>query len=569
MSLPKQWRFLLLALFAVVALVAVAACGDDDDDGGDTGTPTGEPSETAPPAAGGEITVHTTEPESLDPHFSDFSVDITIMQMSNRGLYDLLPGGVLRPAYAAELPTVSDDGLTYTIPIKDGMTWADGETLDANDFVVGIQRTCNPDNAGHYQYVLTNIVGCDDYYGAYGTEDEPLTPSADDLEAMLQAVGVSAPDDLTLEITIATPQATFKSILALWMVYPAPDESLASVDADWPAPPNTPCSGPFCVTEWVAGDHLTFVKNESYGLTPAAQLDKITLRIIDDFSTALQAYEAGEVDMIRLGTVDLPLVRDRDDYVPQALPITIGLEYMLEDALVSDLNVRLALSRAIDRELMNEVVFSSAHIPTTNWVPAEEPGANALGAFEAVIGYDEEGAKQALADAGYPGGEGFPGLTIIMRDDETEKTFGAFLQEQFLSILGIDLTVEVTDSQTRQERFNSGDFQILIGGWGHDYPDAENWLAGLFETGASINKQRCADADIDAAIKEALVETEDAARWALLQEAEKLAVERLCGYAPLYHRGNHYMISPDLGGVSPTLEDHFMPQFPEDWFLNS
>lgn len=538
MSLLKQWRYLLLTLLAAVALVAVAACNDDDDSGD------GE---------GGEITVHTTEPESLDPHFSDFSVDITIMQMMNRGLYDLLPGGVLRPAYAVELPTVSDDGLTYTIPIKDGMTWADGETLDANDFVFGIQRTCDPNNAGHYQYVLTNIGGCDDYYGGDGA---------------IEDVTVSAPDDLTLEITIGTPQATFKSILALWMVYPAP-ESLGAVDAAWPAPPDTPCSGPFCMTEWIAGDHLTLVKNELYGLTPNASLDKITLRIIDDFSTALQAYDAGEIDMIRLGTVDLPLVRDRDDYVPQALPITIGLEFMMEDDVLSDENVRLALTRAIDRELMNDVVFSSAHIPTTNWVPAEEPGANALGAFEDAIGFDEEGAKRAMADAGYPGGEGFPGLTILMRDDETEKTFGAFLQEQFLTILGIDLTVDVLDSQTRQERFNSSDFQLLIGGWGHDYPDAENWLVGLYETGASINKQLCSDPGIDAALAQAQVETEDEPRWAQLQEAERLVVEGTCGIAPLYHRGNHYMIDPDLGGVSPTLEDHFMPQFPEDWFLKS
>lgn len=568
MSLHKQWRYLLITLLAVGALVAVAACGDDDDDGGDdAGTPT--ESATDAPVAGGEITVHTTEPESLDPHFSDFSVDITIQQMVNRGLYDILPGGVLRPAYAAELPTVSEDGLTYTIPIKDGMTWADGETLDANDFVFGIQRTCNPDNAGHYQYVLTNISGCDDYYSAYGTEDEPLTPTTEELDVLGQAVTVSAPDDLTLKITISSPQATFKSILALWMVYPAPDESLASVDAAWPAPPDTPCSGPFCVTEWVAGDHLTLVKNESYGLTPTASLDKITLRIIDDFTTALAAYDAGEIDMIRLGTVDLPLVRDRDDYVPQALPITIGLEFMLEDPVVSDLNVRLALSRAIDRDLLNDVVNASANIPTTNWVPAEEPGANAQGAFEAVIGFDVEGAKQALSDAGYPGGEGFPGIEILLRDDETNKTLGAFLQEQYLTILGIDLTVTILDSQTRQERFNSGDFQFLVGGWGHDYPDAENWLVGLFETGASINKQRCSDPGIDAALADAVIETEDAPRWALLQEAEKIAVETLCGYAPLYHRGNHYMISPDLGGVSPTLEDHFMPQFPEDWFLNS
>lgn len=565
MSLLKQWRYLLITLVAVVALVAVAACNDDDDGGdGETGTPA--VSATDAPVVGGEITVHTTEPESLDPHFADFSVDITIIQMMNRGLYDILPGGVLRPAYAAALPTVSDDGLTYTIPIKDGMTWADGETLDANDFVAGIQRTCSPVVAGNYSYILTGdgieITGCADYLGA-------ADASAEEQETLRQAVGVRAVDDLTLEITLPTQRPTFKSVLALWMTYPAPDESLASIDAPWPAPPDTPCSGPFCMTEWVAGDRLTLVKNESYGLEPKAKLDKITLRIIDDFSTALQAYDAGEVDMIRLGTLDLPLVRDRADYVPQALPITIGLEFMMEDPVLSNENVRLALTRAIDRDLMNEVVFSGAHIPTTNWVPAEEPGANALGAFEDVIGFDEEGAKQALSDAGFPGGEGFPGLTIIMRDDETEKTFGAFLQDQFLTILGIDLTVDILDSQTRQEKFNNSDFQLLIGGWGHDYADAENWLLGLYETGASINKQLCSDPGIDSALADAKVLTDDAARWAKLQEAERLVVEGTCGIAPLYHRGNHYMISPDLGGVSPTLEDHFMPQFPEDWFLNS
>jgi len=149
MSLLRQWRYLALTLFALVALVAVAACGDDDDGDEGTSTPTDAPSETDAPAEGGEITIHTTEPESLDPHFSDFSVDITIMQMMNRGLYDILLGGVLMMTYATELPTVSDDGLTYTLPIKPGMTWAHGETLDANDVVYGFQRTCDPNHAGH------------------------------------------------------------------------------------------------------------------------------------------------------------------------------------------------------------------------------------------------------------------------------------------------------------------------------------------------------------------------------------------------------------------------------------
>jgi oligopeptide transport system substrate-binding protein len=558
MNWPRTLRWLwLLALVIGITVVAFAACEDEEEEGPGE-TPVGDVQE------GGEIVIHATEPEFLDPHISDYSLDITIEQMITRGLYDLLPGGELRPAYAEDLPEVSEDGLTYTIKIKDGMMWGNGETLDANDFVFGIQRTCNPDVAGHYQYILSaygaNVVGCDDYYAA--TE-----ASAEEKAELQGLVGVRAVDDLTLEITLAAPKPTFQSILALWMTYPAPDEMLASIDADWPDPPDTPCNGPFCATEWVLGDHITLEPNPNWTLEPAPNLDKITLRIIDDFSVALRAYQAGELDMTRVGQQDLPLVRGEPGFYEQPLPITIGLEFYMPDELLSDENVRLAMSRAIDRETLAEVVFNNGVIPTTSWVPAEEPGANAEGIFDDVIGFDVEAAQAALADAGYPDGAGFPGVGLIIRDDATELATAEFIQAQFKDNLNIDLDIEQVDSQTRQQVFNEGNFELLIGGWGHDYPDAENWLIGLYDTGASINKQECSNPDIDAALEVAKVEQDQDTRFELLREAEELVVTTMCGIAPLYHRGNFYMINPDLLGVQPTLEDHFLPQFPENWGL--
>ena len=239
----------------------------------------------------------------------------------------------------------------------------------------------------------------------------------------------------------------------------------------------------------------------------------------------------------------------------------------MPDSVLSDENVRLALSRAIDRELFAEVVFQGGVIPTTNWVPAEEPGANPGGIFDEIIGFDPEAARAALAEAGYPNGEGFPGVSFITRDDATSRAAAEFLQNSFREHLDIDMTIEVVDTQTRQQRFNEGDFQLLLGGWGHDYPDAENWLIGLYNTGASINKQECSNPDIDAALDAAQFEQNQETRFELLREAERLVVTTLCGIAPLYHRGNFYLISPDLLGVEPTLEDHFLPQFPEHWAL--
>src|SRR3990172_8686602 len=165
--LSSKWRspVLLGALVSVLALLA-AACGAGRDE-------EASPSTTGERIKGGALAVATLEGDSLDPHFSSFQADISLQRMLWRGAYALDKNNVPLPAMAAELPEVSQDGTTYTIRLKPGLTWSDGDDLKAEDFVMGILRTCNPDVAGQYQYVLSNVVGCDDYYAAYGTEDEP------------------------------------------------------------------------------------------------------------------------------------------------------------------------------------------------------------------------------------------------------------------------------------------------------------------------------------------------------------------------------------------------------------
>src|SRR3972149_4349431 len=172
MNLPRKYRWLwLLAAVAAVAVVAFWACKDDEGKEGET--PTG-----GERIDGGTLTVACVEGDKLDPHQSSFATEISFERMLWRGPYTLDKGDIPQPAMAAELPDISDDGLTYTITLRDGLLWSDGDDLKAEDFVLGILRTCNPDVAGEYQYVLSNVVGCDDYYAAYGTEDEPKAPTA-------------------------------------------------------------------------------------------------------------------------------------------------------------------------------------------------------------------------------------------------------------------------------------------------------------------------------------------------------------------------------------------------------
>ncbi|KKK50948.1 hypothetical protein LCGC14_3119900, partial [marine sediment metagenome] len=222
----------------------------------------------------------------------------------------------------------------------------------------------------------------------------------------------------------------------------------------------------------------------------------------------------------------------------------------IPDPVVGDLNVRLALSRAIDRDVFAEVVFEGGVIPTTNWVPAEEPGANEAGIFDDIVGFDPEAAAAALAEAGYPDGEGFPTLTILVRDTPANICEAEFEQESFRTILGIDIDVEVVDGPTRSARFTGEDFELFPGGWIQDYPDPENWILGLYDTGGSLNNYNCSDPEIDDLVDKARFNTNNEERLQQYKEINELIATRVCGIGLGLHLANHYLIKPYTVGLA-------------------
>ena len=127
--------------------------------------------------------------------------------------------------------------------------------------------------------------------------------------------------------------------------------------------------------------------------------------------------------------------------------------------------------------------------------------------------------------------------------------------------LGITIELEYTDSKTRSARFNGGQFQLVLGGWGEDYPDPENWILGLYETGGSINKQFCSLKEIDDLIAKAKFNQSDEQRRQQYRDVEKLIVENVCGQAPLYQNGFHAVVKPHIKGMTDRQQpnDHQVP----------
>ncbi len=544
MKRPRRIRWLwLLAALAAIAAVAFAACdGDDDGDGGVSGDR----------IEGGDLTLATVEGDALDPHFSSFASDISLQRMLWRGLYTLDASNEPQPQMAADLPDISEDGTVYTITLREGLQWSDGDDLLAEDFVMGILRTCNPDNAGEYQYVLTNIAGCDDHYGNEAGFDDAL-------EGL---VGIEATDDTTIKITIAEPQPTFTIILSLWMTFPAPVHLFPNSSDAWPDPgPSAPgqlaYNGPYILTAYTPGDSAVLAPNPNWSGDIKPTLDTITLRFIDDFAVSTNAYRTGEVDFTNVDDTQLTAVVDEfeptAEYVRVVFPGTVGLEMQMENPVLGDpdtgLDVRLSLVRAIDKAQLNEVCFGGGRVPTTSWIP-EVSGGHPPDAFVDVIGFDEEAAQQHLADAGFPGGEGFPTLSILVRDTPSAICTAEFEQESFRTILGIDIDVEVVDGPTRSARFTSEDFELFPGGWIQDYPDPENWILGLYDTGGSLNNYNCSDPDIDALVEKARFNTNNDERLEQYKEINELIATRVCGIGLGLHLANHYLIKPNTVGLA-------------------
>ena len=556
MNIRNKW-FLVLAGLATASLVFAAACGGDDDDDGDED---GGETPAATSGAGGEgdrapadqqnITIQLGEPQFLDPHRSSFEQDIGVIRMIFRGLYNLTDngdGGVdVVPMMADGEPTVN--GNVYTVKLKDGLQWSDGEPLTAQHFVDGAKRGCDPAIAADYGYIWGP-----GYLDLQGCGELQANEDAAAKQGLLDAMAVRAVDDTTVEYTLNQPNDRFTMLMALWVTFPTRQDIIDANGDAWTAPENIASNGPFILSELTPGESLVLTPNPTWtGDAPALQ--QITIRFLDDLSAAFRAYQNNELDITRMSATDIAVAEADSELADELLINPSGrittLQMQLENEVLSDFNVRLALSHAIDREELNDVVYDGVNTPAHYWVVEGIEGHQGSEPFESIIGFDPEAAKSALAEAGFANGAGFPELSIIAHTPDYIRT-AEYLQEQFREILGINITIQQVDTPTRSAAFREETFELFIGGWQIDYPDIENVLFGLFETDGGNNHYNCSNPDVDAALQTALAAPDDEARIAAYQDMETAIVTNLCGVAPMWQDSLPFMVRSSLGGVVP------------------
>jgi oligopeptide transport system substrate-binding protein len=476
-------------------------------------------------------------PDGLDPGITNNSFAAPFLFNLFEGLITYDKDNNIIPALA-ESWTISDDGTVYTFRLRQGLKWSDGSPLTAHDFVYSYFRVLDPKITAQYSVMFTDFIkGADEYYNGAASRDQ---------------VGISAPDDTTLILTLKGPTPFFLGILGMWTFSPVKQ---AVVDQDperWTLSANTFVSnGAFKVSDIKLGESVTAVKNEYYWDAANVRLEEIVFRYILEPATALTALESGEIDGLRFPPAsETARLKSQSDAF-QAVPSFATTYYLINRNVkpFDDIRVRKALSMAIDREDIISNVLQSSDTPAFGLV---SPGyvLNGRDFRDGRSNYglsptaDVEGARKLLAEAGYPDGQGFPTIQLSYYTDRTVRTIVEAMQQMWKKNLNINAEISTQEWAVYYDAVQRMDYQIGAMGWGGDYLHPMTFLTTMTSNNPT-NITSYSDAQYDALVAAAQMEVDPAKAVTLMQEAEDMAMDD-AAILPLYHRSIVFMMAPHV-----------------------
>ena len=553
-----KMRKIAAAAMAGALAVSLAACGSSASTG--TTTATGEAAGSAEATEAGEtgFTVQLgPNPETLDPALNAAIDGGNTLLTIEEPLLIIDENNEVQPGQA-ESYEVSDDGLTWTFHMRDGLKWSDGSDLTAADFEYSFKRLASPDTAAPYAETVVGMI--DGYQDAIGNPDADGNTTTD---PDWDALNVHASEDgKTLTIQLSYPCSYFDKLAAFVATAPVQQATVEANGDAWCTEPDTfICNGPYMITEWTPSERIVLSKNPYYvGGWDSSKIvsDTITLLLLEDSSASYAAYNSGEAQLVKdVPTDEIPSLTRAEDGGDFYLDEIMGTYYItLNDQKepFTDVRVRKALSLAIDRDYVANTIMQGIYTPATALVG---PGIvdnegyfmdNANGG-EPYIGDDYEAnleeAKQLMAEAGYPDGEGFPTITYSANDAGYHIPVAEYLQQAW-GELGITMNIDKVEWSSFIPMRRAGDYDISRNGWSMDYNDPSNMLE-LFTTNNGNNDGKYANPAFDQVIEDSRV-ADKAAHFEKLHEAEDILMnDAAC--IPVAYYNDFWLQSPSLKGT--------------------
>lgn len=491
-------------------------------------------------AEGGEkaITVAiNSETGTMDPAGS---IALTYLAYSVSALDELLTfdeNGEIEYR-AAESYEVNEDSTVWTFHLREDALWSDGTPVTSADFLNTITRALDPASGSGYANYLFPIENAEAIYNG---------------EAEMDTLGVETPDDYTLTFRLAEPCVYFLDLLRLPVYTPSCERYADSPDSGWDTDPETSlANGPFCLTEYVPDQYFVLEKNENYWDKDRIHLNRITYRFFDDTQSMANAYQAGEVDVATsLPSTVMELYDGQDDLLVTDLIATRYIYFNLNVEPLDDVRVREAINLAINREELCQIVGTDTE-PTYNliakYMKDKETGEYFVDGAEQPFEENVERARELLAEAGYPNGEGFPTLTYSYPTLEMDSDTAQVIQEQLKENLNINIELNAQELQSNYSSRYAGDFDMIRMNWTADFADPYTYLSMLLSN-STYNCSGIQDAEYDALVEQSSSERDPAKRAELMHQAEQLAVGEQFYIMPLYAMKSVNLVDPNITGI--------------------
>lgn len=539
---PKNTGTLAALIAAGLALLPTfTACGEHT-----------EPAELA--AKQGILLVNNGgEPSALDPQFAQPGV------IENRIMLALFEGLVrydpktLEPIPAiAESWTLSEDGKTWTFRLRENAKFSDGKPISSEDFLFSFRRILSPKLASPCATLFFAPVKNARAFAA-GTLDD------------FSRVGFSAPNAKTLVVELENPCPYFLSLAchSSWSVVP-PHTILKFGEIDerstlWTRPENFVGSGPFKLKTWRVAYRIEAEKNPHYYDAEKISLQGIRFDAIEDQFAEESAFKDGQYHITNtVPPSRVPILRSKNAPALRLDPYlsTAFIRVNCSRKPLNDPRVRQALSLALDRKILAERVMRGGETPAISLVPeaaygfgSAEKTENASVPANAQI----EKAKTLLAEAGFPGGKGFPEITYLYNTSDGAQFFAQAIQEMWRKNLGIRVSLRNQEYKVYRVSLAQGDYDLARSAWSGDYLDPTTFLE-LFVSGGYINWTFWSNAEYDTLLTEAARERIPEKRFARLREAEKILIDA-APIIPTLHSRSKFLIRPEVRGWHPNLLD--------------
>ncbi|MBA5728323.1 peptide ABC transporter substrate-binding protein [Aerococcaceae bacterium INB8] len=449
--------------------------------------------------------------------------------------------GAPEPAMA-ESWDVSEDGLVYTFHLREA-SWSNGDPVTAGDFEFAWKRVLDPDIASPKAGDLFEVANAQAYYLG---------------EAELEDVGVKALDDKTLEVTLENPTPYFLDLTARTTVMYPVNPRTVEENSSWALEggENYVTNGPFTLSEWEHNSYFVFSKSPSYWDNENVQLETVEIQIIEAESTANAAFQAGEIDFVGIpfNAVSIDALDTyRADGTLETVDFAALYEYKMNvtDSQLSNVNIRKALAYGIDRQTLID------NITKANETPALGLVSPAMRGFEDSNNYFQDGdfevAREYLAKGLEELGLNDPSELTVTLTTNTSETHGAiaqYLQAGWVSNLGINVEIANQEWQVHLDNLLTLNYQLGRLGSVAEYNDPNAFLEMYYELDNGMNRTGWENAEYQALLDEANVETDEAARVELLKQAEVVFMDEM-PTVPVYFYSNAYVAKDFVQNMHP------------------